>query len=422
MEVPSGGHRTVNDKKLKGRVAYLVSSFPVLSETFVLYDALEMESAGVSISIYPLLRRRQAVIHRDLAHLQAPVLDLPLINFPILKAQLPYIFRQPGKYFGALYEVLAGSLASPRFFLGALAFFPKAVFFARDMEQKGVDHIHAHFANHPTTAAYIISRLTGIPFSFSARGSDILKDRTLLRLKLERAQFAIAVSTHNRSVMIRTCGEAAGDKIHVIFGGVDTSRFSPRPTGRLNRAVQITCVARLEPVKGHTFLLQACRLLSERGVDFHCRLIGDGPLRIALEKEITRLGLDDKISLMGACSQDQVVETLSYSDIAVLTSVPTPRGECEGIPNVLKEAMAAGLPVIASEVGGIPELVEDGRSGILVPPGDVEALSNALARLAGDAQLRQAIGHAGRRRIVAGFDLRSSTRQRASLFLEGTVG
>jgi glycosyltransferase involved in cell wall biosynthesis len=411
----------VTNETKKGPVAYIVSSFPVLSETFVLYDALEMERIGVSIYIYPLLRRRQKIAHSEVSHLQAPVLDLPLITLPILKAQFFYIFRQPGKYLRILYEVLSGSLGSLRFFLGALVFFPKAVFFARNMQMNGIMHIHAHFANHPTTAAYIISRFTGIPFSFSARGSDIHKDRTMLKLKLKAAQFAIAVSAHNRAVMIDTCGKAAGDKIHVIFGGVDTARFPPRLVPRNAGATRIICVARFEAVKGHRCLLRACRLLLERGIEFECRLIGEGPLHAGVEAEIKRLGLSEKISLLGPCSQKQVGDALTQADIAVLASVPTPRGECEGIPNVLKEAMAAGLPVIASDFGGIPELVENGKSGILVKPGDVTALANALARLAADPQLREIMGDEGQRRVVAEFDLRSSTRKRASLFLSESM-
>jgi glycosyltransferase involved in cell wall biosynthesis len=407
----------VLDGQMRGRVAYLVSSFPVLSETFVLYDALEMEKSGVSIYIYPLLRRRQAITHREIARLRAPVLDLPLLTFPILAAQINFILRQTGKYFRVLYEVLAGSFGSPRFFLGALVFFPKAVFFARDMEMHGIEHIHAHFANHPATAAYIISRLTDIPFSFSARGSDIHKDRTMLKLKLEQAKFAIAVSAYNKAVMVNTCGEACQEKIRVIYGGVDISRFTPCHAGEHQGAVKIVCVARFESVKGHDCLIDACQLLRKRGIDFECRLLGDGPLRVAVEAKITRLQLDKEIILMGACSQEQVLHTLTHADIAVLATVQTRRGECEGIPNVLKEAMAVGLPVVASDIAGIPELVENGKSGILVSPGDVTALSDALAILAGSEQLRENMGCNGRDKVAKYFNLRSSTRQRANLFL-----
>lgn len=383
----------------------------------MLYDALEMERTGVSIYIYSLLRRKHAVTHSEVTRLQAPVLDLPLLTLPILAAQFSFIFRQPRRYFRVLYEVLAGSLASPRYFLGALAFFPKAAFFSRDMQKHRIDHIHAHFANHPATAAYIISRLTGIPFSFTARGSDIHKDQTMLRLKLEQAAFAIAVSAYNKSVMIQACGESLQNKIHVIHGGVDISRFTPGHSDEPAGILKIICVARFEPVKGHMTLLQACRQLRERGVDFECRLIGEGPLRSAVEEEIRRLQLDEDITLMGACPQEQVVATLAQTDVAVLATVPTARGECEGIPNVLKEAMAAGLPVVASDVGGIPELVENGKTGLLVPPGDIAALSDALARLAVDRQLREGLGYNGRQKVTASFNLQSSIQQRASLFL-----
>jgi len=414
----------VPDSQLSGRVAYLVSSFPVLSETFVLYDALEMEKSGVSICIYPLLRRRPTVTHREVACLSAPVLDLPLITIQILVAQINFLFRQPGKYLRVLYEVLAGSFGSPRYFLGALVFFPKAVFFARDMEARGIDHIHAHFANHPATAAYIISRLTDIPFSFSARGSDLQKDQTMLKIKLEQAEFAIAVSEYIKAAMINTCGKAYEDKVHVVYGGVDTLRFTRPHTGdqRHGAVIKIVCVARFEPVKGLDCLIDACQLLRKRGINFECQLLGEGLLRPAMEAKITRYQLDKEVILIGACSQEEVLLALTHADIAVLATVQTQQGECEGIPNVLKEAMAVGLPVVASDIGGIPELVENGKSGILVPPGDPVALSDALAILADSEQLRKQMGCNGRDKVVKDFNLQSSTRQRASLFLGKVLG
>ncbi len=399
------------------QLAYIVSRFPKLTETFVLYEILEMERLGVPVEIYALLRERESIVQPEVMPLVKRARFSPLLSLAVLKANWHFIRRQPRTYLKVLLEVVGGTLGTIKFFGGAIVYFPKAVRFAYDMERQDIKHIHAQFANHPALVALIIHRLTGIPFSFTARGSDIHVDRTMLKAKLAAAEFMITVSASNKEVILRECGPEMSDKVHVIYGGIDTNLFKPRPRTLTDKSLRIVCVSRFEPVKGHAELVEACRLLQERGVDFECHLVGDGELRSAIETQITRAGLRGKVILHGSGTHKQVVEQLLNADVFVLATVVAASGKREGLPNVLKEAMACGLPVVASNISGIPELVEHEKSGFLVAPKDSDALATALQRLKADPELRLRMGQAGREKVVNDFDLHNSTLKRAKLFL-----
>lgn len=398
------------------RPAYIMSRFPKLSETFILNEILTLESLGVSVEVYPLLRERQPVSHPEALRLARRAHFHPFISAAILRAQVHFIRRRPAAYFGALLEVLRGTLGSANFFVGALGIFPKSVRFAYEMQKQGITHIHAHFCSHPAAAALIIHRLTGIPFSFTAHGSDLHVERRMLDTKLQAAAFAVTVCDFNREVMVRTCGERLRDKIHVIHCGIDPRDFRPSDIRRCDRMFQFICVASLEKVKGHRFLIEACRLLRLRGVDFRCHLVGAGPLRHWLEAAIEEAEVGQHVHLHGGQPRAAVAELLAAMDAAVLASHPTREGKREGLPVALMEAMAAELPVVASGISGIPELVDHERTGLLVESGDPVALANALERLSLDAELRQRMGQAGRQKVMRAFSLERNTRHLLGLF------
>jgi len=400
------------------RIAYIVSAFPALPETFVLYDMIQMEKLGIAVELYPLRRLHSKVKHPEADGWTQRAHYRPFFSWSVLVAQLRFMRRDLAGYFKLWAEVLKATWGSADFFFGAIAIFPKVVLFALEMMEQRVAHIHAHFANHPATAAFIIHRLTGIPFSFSARGTDVQVDHHMLKEKIEAAEFVIAVSSDNKEIMVDESGSGSRDKIRVIHGGVDIDRLTPRCKSSTFAPFRILCVARFEEVKGHTYLVEACKLLRQRGTAFECHLIGDGPLVSRIEKQIRRAGLQDTIRLVGGRPHPEVIEELRQADVVVLATAPTTNGKHEGIPNALKEAMACGLPVVASFVGGIPELVEDGRTGILVPPRDAAALANALQRLNDDRVLCCRLGCAAREKVAREFNLSISIAKRAQLFLE----
>jgi colanic acid/amylovoran biosynthesis glycosyltransferase len=376
------------------RVAYIMSRFPKLTETFILNEILQQERLGVLVEVYPLLRERcellhpeaQAVVNR--AHYHA------FLSWRILRAHAHFLRHRPLQYLRVLWDVLRGTFGSWNFFVGAIGIFPKSVFFARDMQRRGVQHVHAHFATHPAVAAFIVHRLTGIPFSFTAHGSDLHVDRRMLPQKLQAAAFAVTVSDFNRQVMAAECGEHARPRIHIVHCGVDT-RFFRQGKAReftAGRHLRVVCTGSFEEVKGHSYLIEACRILRDRSIPVECHLIGDGPLRRALEQQIQDLSLGPQVRLHGALPRWQVARMLREADVFALTSVPTAEGKREGIPVAIMEAMSCELPVVASRLSGIPELVEDGVSGILVPTRDSRAIADALQLLFEHPQLRRDLG------------------------------
>jgi len=398
------------------KIAYVMSRFPKHTETFILYEMLAIEAQGVPVEIYPLLKQRDAVVHQEAQALVNRAHYMPFISLSTISSNIAAIRSNAKLYFSTLLEVLRGAFGNTNFLIGAISAFPKAVHFSAMMVEERVTHIHAHFSNHPAVAALVVHRLTGIPFSFTAHGHDIHKDRTMLREKISAAVFAVTVSKYNKSLMAKECPPEDVSKIHVIHCGVDTRLFQQPANRNKEGAIAIICVASLLEVKGHTYLVQACRLLRDRGVDFVCHLVGEGNYRARIEREIDEYGLGKHIKLHGACTQSHVRELLTASDIFVLASKPTRRGAREGIPVSIMEAMAVGVPVVASEISGIPELVENGMSGFLTPPGDVDALAKSIGVLIEDDPLRRRMGAAAREIVLRDFNLESNARQLIHMF------
>lgn len=406
-------------------VAYMMSRFPKLTETFILFEMLAVAEQGASVEVYPLMRHKTDVMHPEAAPFVQRAHFAPFISASILRANASMLWRKPRAYLGALRDLLKGNLGSLRYFAGAVAFFPKSVYFAWHMKARGVTHIHAHFASHPAAAAFAIHRLTGIPYSFTAHGSDIHRDRTMLAEKVAEASFVVPISDFNKAVILDACDGQFGEKMTVIHCGVDTRRFKPRP-GESNgsqpasappqRPLHLCCVGTLHEVKGQRFLIEACRLLRERGVDWRCHFVGDGPDREALMQQSADSGVSDWVTFHGRKTRDEVVALLQEADVVVAPSVPSSDGRREGIPVALMEAMATGVPVVASRLSGIPELVEDGVSGLLTPPGDALALAEALQRLWREPALRRRLGQAARVVILEEFDLTTNAARLAARF------
>jgi glycosyltransferase involved in cell wall biosynthesis len=399
-------------------VAYLVSRFPKLSETFVLFEILAVEQEGVAVEIYPLQREREPTIHPEAQRLVERAHYAPLLSLAILRSQLHYLLRKPLCYLRTLFGLVRWNLGSARYLGGVLAFFPKAVHFARGMREEGVTHVHAHFASHPAAVAFVIHRLEGIPYSFTAHGSDLHRDRHMLRQKVAEAHFVVPISEFNRRVILDECGDAHAAKLAVIHCGIDPEIFRPVSgcAREASQPLRLTCVGTLHEVKGQAVLIEACRLLAERGIAFRCDLVGDGPNRDALRHQVRAAGLEGRVRFLGALLRAEVAAQLRDCDVAVVPSVPTRDGRREGIPVALMEAAATGRPVVASRLSGIPEAIEDGAQGLLVEPGDARGLADAIATLAADPALRERLGAAARERMLREFDLAANARLLAARF------
>jgi colanic acid/amylovoran biosynthesis glycosyltransferase len=399
------------------RVAYVMSRFPKVSETFVLNEILAVERAGVEVRLHPLLRERVRILHPGAAELVARAHYQPFLSWPILASQLWFLRNRPRRYLTTIGRTLVGTAGSLNFTVGALGILPKVVHTARQLERDGVVHVHAHFASHPALAGYIIHHLTGIPYSFTAHGSDLHVDRHMLPQKVADAAFVATVSEFNRQVIIDECGRSATAAVRLVRCGVDTELFAPTPhRDTADGPLRLLCVGTLHEVKGQHVLLDAVADLRRRGIPVVVTFVGDGPDRAALERRAQRAYLGGVARFTGETDRDGVLRELHAADVVVAPSVPTAGGKREGIPVVLMEAMACGLPVVSSQLSGIPELVEHEVSGLLLPPGDVGALTEALARLAEDDVLRARLGNAARERVLADFDLDRNARRLVGLF------
>jgi colanic acid/amylovoran biosynthesis glycosyltransferase len=327
----------------------------------------------------------------------------------VWRANLRALVRKPGRYLSALAALLRNLSPKPRVSLKMLALFPKAVYFAREADRLGIDHLCAFWANHCASAAFVMARLMDRPVTFSTyahAGADLYKDQSFLREKLRAAAAIFTVCEFNRRWLLERYPELAG-KIRVHHLGLDFAGYPFDATPRTGN--QIVAVGALDPAKGFHVLVEACARLRERGVEVRCEILGEGPERGGLEARVRRLGLEKYVSLPGQQAHPEVIRRMRTARMLVHPSA----GLGDAVPTVIKEAAAVGTPVVASRVVGIPELVEEGETGLLVPPNDPEALAGAIAQMLADPALAARFAVAGRARAERMFDLHENARRLA---------
>lgn len=412
------------------RIAYVMSRFPKLTETFVLDEILDHERSGIEVAVFPLWREPASVIHPEARPIVERAFFTPTLDVRILRDNLRCFARLPLRYVQTLWTLVRRNAKSPRFLLGALAIFPKAVSFAERMQALGVEHVHAHFASHPAAAAFVVGRLSGIPWSFTAHGSDLHREQAMLLEKVRDARFVVTISEYNRRFILDHVGQSFADKVDVIHCGIEPERYATRDDVRVReekasedgeRLLEIGCIGTLHAVKGQKVLLEACARLAQQGLSWRCHLIGDGPDRRMLEEHARKLDIAERVVFHGSCERERVRELLASLDVAVAPSVPTRDGRREGIPVVLMEAAATGLPLVASRLSGIPELVRHGETGLLVEPGDDTGLADALLRLAREPATAARLGRAARESMARDFDLNRNVASLRDRIFEGTT-
>jgi glycosyltransferase involved in cell wall biosynthesis len=292
--------------------------------------------------------------------------------------------------------------------------FNRCLYLANLLKRRHIDHIHSHFALEAAQYAMFSSMLSGIPFSFTTHGNDIyyeLPDD--FTMKARRAKFIVAVSDFNRRHLTGQLN-APPQKVKTIHNGIDTAAFRPGPTGRksLNRPPVLLTVARLHPVKGLEYLIQAYRILKDREIPFTAWIIGDGPERNRLQAQVEASKLHDEVCFLGNRAQDDVLAHYQKADMFILSSLS------EGMPIVLLEAMACGLPVVATRVKGIPEVVAEGETGLMVPPEDPPRLAESIIHLINNPSLAASYGRQGMQRVSQNFTLSRNVRKLKDLFTD----
>lgn len=404
------------------RVAYIVRSFPRLSQTFILNEILELERQGADVRIFAMTDPRESIVQDGVQRLRAPVeiLDGARPRISVAVDHLRAAGRSPLRYLKTLAEITrrsdidAGYVTASRF-----ACFAHAVHLARILGRPScrVTHVHAHFAHDPTLVALLLNRLTGVPFSFTAHARDLYQTAPrVIGERIAAARAAITCCQANLELMTRVAPVDARDKVRVVHNGVDLNAFRPPEARRSSQVPLVVSIGRLVEKKGFLDLVAACDRLRRAGHRFRCEIYGDGPLRAAIEASIVEAGLAEHVTLPGSRSHDELREVLRRADLFALTPFVTSDGDRDGIPTVLIEAMACGLPVVTTPVCGIPDAVVHGESGLLAPQHDVATITAHLASLLTDASLREGLGCRAREVARRGYDLRVEARRLAGVF------
>lgn len=388
------------------RIGYIVKRFPRFSETFILNEILALEALGIHVEVFSLLDPPDEPRHARLADLRAQVTRLA-------ETPVPVALPEPGDA-----DLFAGVTPT-----AAARLIAKAEHVAQLARLRGLDHLHAHFASDTATVALLAARRCGLTFSMTAHARDIYHqyidpktDAAKRRAKLKAADLTVTVSDFNLRHLQTLCSEASA-RIHRIYNGIDLAAFQPAAQTRRVPG-RILAVGRLVEKKGFSDLIESCAELAARGRTIDCRIIGDGPLHAALAAQITTRGLGGQVHLMGPMPQEKLAAALDEASVVTLPCIVTPDGDRDGLPTVLLEAMAKGLPVVTTTVTGGPEIVAANETGLLVPPGDPIALAAALQQLIDDPDRAAEMGRQGRRRAEALFDLQASSARLASLFAE----
>jgi colanic acid/amylovoran biosynthesis glycosyltransferase len=404
------------------KVGYVIKRFPRLSETFILNELLELRRQGVEVEIFSLLKPREEIRHELLASLDANITYLS--GSKVMRAWTVSAGRASSTTGTVPLTVLLGEQVPPMPELlpgkepeeaAHLCF--QATNLALLAAAQGIAHLHAHFASNAATVALIASRLCGVPYSFTAHARDIYHtyvdeatDAALRRRKIAEASFVVTVSDYNRRHLVELAGEATAPKIRRLYNGIDQSRFffQRQTDASPSEPPLFLAVGRLIGKKGFAHLVEACRILRDRGVASRCVIIGEGPDRDALLAQVRVAGLEGQVELAGAQPQEAVIAAMRWASAMVLPCMVSASGDRDGLPTVLLEALAFGLPAISTTVAGIPEIIEHERSGLLVPPEDPARLAKAMMRLLADPGLRQRLRREGRAKAEKNFDLTSN--------------
>ena len=399
------------------RIAYLTGQYPEVSLTFIQREVEALRDLGAEVLTCSVRRtppeQHPGEAEKEAARTTFHILEQVKNPLRLLAAQR-YVITNPGRYFRALKLAWALRPAGLKALAYQVIFFLEATVLARHLEQEKVDHLHNHFVFGSATVAALASMLTGIPYSFTLHGpADLLRPYYWdLARKTAHARFVATISHYARSQLMFFSDPVDWEKLHIIHCGVSPEKYAtpagdPVPPKRAGE-VRALFVGRLAPVKGLRVLFQALAEVIPDLPDLHVVLVGDGPDRARLEEAAKPLG--DAVTFTGYLSQAEVAQAMQAADFFVLPSF------AEGVPVVLMEALASARPVIATQVAGVGELVEDGKTGFLVPPGDAEALAGRIRALTSDSALRASMGASGLAVVTADFDIRTEAARLLSLF------
>lgn len=404
-------------------LVYVVKRFPKFSETFVLHEIQELRAQGERVAVCSLQRAHPGEPrHEGTDAILAITLYLPQglqRLFRLVAASLAALAFEPARAWPALGWSLRWAWHERR--IDQLKRFAEAAYL-RTRIPSDAEHIHAHFAHGPASVALLLSRLTGRPFSFTGHAKDIFQivDPALLGAKVDEARLIVTVSECTRRHVAQSVDAGERSKVVVVRNGIDRRTFHARRQEPDGGPPLILSVSRLVKKKGLDTLLDACAVLAARGVDFRCEVIGEGPIRAKLERRARTLRVEDRVAFVGSRDDRAVRAAYERATVFVLPCRRTPKGDRDGLPVSLVEAMVVGVPVVTTPVSGIPEVVRHVESGLLVPPDDPGELAAAVESLLSQPELRARLA-AGAREAADEYDLSACVGRLRNLFLHPPV-
>lgn len=401
------------------RIMYLLDKFPALSETFILNEITALLDMGHDVRVFSLKKPEAGPVQPEvgLYGLMGRTAYSPAVGGGtlgvFLRAALELL--RPGL------PGLKAKLAMRRYYNAALGkeifakdFIAKTAV-ARAAARWGIEHIHCHFASENTRTAFILNGIMGIPFTFTTHAYDIfIAPSPELPEWARMAKNVITISEFNRSYMIEKFG-IPEEKIRLITCSIYVDRIKPAEGYNVNH-LKIVSVSRLVEKKGYKYLIEACRILKEKGEKFTCEITGEGSERERLQGMIDSIGLGGMVRLDPPATRDEILRKVSSGSVFVLPCVQGKDGNMDGIPNVLMEAMALEIPVISTPIAGIPELIENGIDGILVPDESPEALAEAILRLKNESGLAERLRKSGRCKVEKKFNAAINVAELAEVF------
>lgn len=394
------------------RIAYLTGEYPKVSHTFILREAETLRANGMDVLTCSIRRvgAENLTGPEEVAAEKSTFYVLEQLRKPLrlLSAHAAMLASSPKRYFEAARLAWRTRPPGTRDTLKQLFYFLEAGILAHELRRREIQHLHNHFANSSCSVAMLTGVMSGIPYSFMMHGPAVFFEAEKWRLdeKIARASFVTCISNFCRSQGMLWSAPEHWAKMHIVHCGVQPDRYGREnlPAGKT-----LIFVGRLAAEKGVPVLLDAMAKLHAADPEVRLILVGDGSERPAIEARIADLGLTEAVNITGYLSQGDVAKQLSQADIFTLPSF------AEGVPVVLMEAMATGLPVVTTRIAGIAELVEDGVGGFLAPPGNPDELAAHLETLLKDPEQRTRMGHAGRAQVVDSFDINQEARRLETL-------
>lgn len=384
------------------KVAYVLKTYPRFSQTFIVNEILAHERAGLDLEIFALRPAKDEARHGSVDRVRAPVTYLPGPQTSDTELWRELADRPDA---GVLLSECADAAAAD---------VCQALMLARHVRERGIGHLHAHFGNVATSVARLAARFAGIGYSFTAHARDIFHTKVVpaeLARKLGQAKAVITVSEFNLAFLRQHYGSAA-DSVRRIYNGIDMTDFAYAEP--CDRPPVIVTVGRLVDKKGFADLVDACAVLAARGRQFQCQIVGSGPLEASLAAQIARLGLADRVQMLGLRRQEEVKQLIQGAAVMAAPCVVGADNDQDGLPTVILEAMALGTPCVSTDVTGIPEVLHDQVTGLMVPQHAPAALAAALEQLLDDADLRVRLAANARRLMETDFDIdRNAARIRA---------